>query len=227
MKLVIFDMDQTLIEVITVHDEATRQVFLSLYRIEARLTEIDYAGRSLRESFVELARVKGLPADEVRGRLDEMLSAYDVAFDRTIPADATPYVLPGVFPLLEALAHTDHLPMLYTGDSRPVVRAVFRTTGLGKYFRDVFCGTEVKARADMVRQALARAKEMTGREFSGKDIVIIGDSARDIECGKQFNARVIALLTGHHTVERLAALKPDYLFPDLTDTAKVLEAIGR
>lgn len=225
MKLVIFDMDQTLIEVITIHDEATRQVFLALYGIEARLTEIDYAGRSLRESFVELARLKGLNADLVKARLDEMLTAYDAAFDRAIPEDATPYVLPGVFTLLEALARTGHLLMLYTGDSRPVVRAVFRTTGLGKYFRDVFCGTEVKARADMVRQALARAKALTGHDFSGKDIVILGDSARDIECGQQFNARVIALLTGHHNAERLAALKPDYLFPDLSDTAQVLEAI--
>jgi len=84
----------------------------------------------------------------------------------------------------------------------------------------------VKTRADMVRRALAKAEELTGKQFQGKDIVIIGDSIRDIEVGKEFGALTIAVATGFHTAGELAARQPDYLFKSLRDYRKVIKAIG-
>ena len=57
------------------------------------------------------------------------------------------------------------------------------------------------------------------------DIIIIGDSLRDIECGKLFNALTIAVATGFHSRDQLLAASPDYLFMDLRDYQKVLAAI--
>jgi phosphoglycolate phosphatase-like HAD superfamily hydrolase len=98
-------------------------------------------------------------------------------------------------------------------------------TGLGKYFKFCLYGTEVKTRADMVRLAISKATEMTGHDFKNKEIVVIGDSVRDIECGKLFNALTIAVATGFHTRAQLLAAKPDYLFTDLRDYKKILAAI--
>jgi phosphoglycolate phosphatase len=225
MKLVIFDMDQTLVEVIDIHDRATLRVFRGFFNIEARLTEIDYAGRSLNDSFRVLAARQGIPDDEVREKIPAMLEAYDRAFVAAMPADAARFILPGVTPLLDELTRRGHLLMLYTGDSPAVMRRVMETTGLGRYFRDRFCGTEVAARADMIGLALARAREVAGREFQDGDIAVIGDSVRDVAAGQQYGARVIAVATGKHTRAELEAAGADGVFDCLKDWRAVLRAI--
>ncbi|MBI2860215.1 MAG: HAD family hydrolase [Chloroflexi bacterium] len=225
MKLVIFDLDQTLVDFIQVHDEAVRRLFRQRFGVDARLTEIDFAGRSLAENFLELARRKGIPAGVVREKERELLEAYDRLFEESIPADPSGHILPGVTALLEALSHTGNVVALYTGDSPGIVARVLQATGLGRYFHFCLYGTEVKARADMVKLAKARAETMTGRKFDGKDTVIIGDSVRDIECGQQFDALTIAVSTGFHLTDELLQRGPDYLFADLSDYRRVLAAI--
>ena len=78
----------------------------------------------------------------------------------------------------------------------------------------------------MARLAVNRAERLTGRKFRGKDVVIIGDSLRDIECGKEISALTIAVATGFHSKEDLEKYKPDYLFDNLKDCKQVLRAIG-
>ena len=58
MKLVIFDLDQTLVDLIFIHDETTRQLFQKHFGVEARLTEIDFAGKSLLQCFADLGKLK-------------------------------------------------------------------------------------------------------------------------------------------------------------------------
>jgi len=225
MKLVIFDLDQTLVDFISVHDEATLRLFRQFFGVDARLTEIDFAGRSLLDNFAELANQKGVSKERVRENARELVESYERFFGESLPEDAPKHILPGAKELLEALSQTDNLIALYTGDSEGIVKRVFQATGLGKYFKFSVYGTEAKSRADMVRLALDRAEKLAGKRFKDKDIVIIGDSIRDVECGKEFNALTIAVATGFHSREQLLATGPDYLFNSLEDYRKVLEAI--
>lgn len=225
MKLIIFDMDQTLVDFIAVHDKVTSTLFRRFFNVDALLTEIDYSGRSLTDNFRELVRKKGIPEKDYLPRAGIIMENYDKTFASLVPSDGRANILPGVEKLLSALTAAGHLLMLYTGDSQGVVEAVFRSTGLGKYFRASFYGTIVKTRADMVGQAIKKGREMTGRDFKGRDVVIIGDSIRDIECAKQFNAVAIAVATGFHTAEELHEKKPDFLFKNLNDYQSVLKAI--
>jgi len=135
--------------------------------------------------------------------------------------------LPGVKRLLTRLSSSGHLLALYTGDSAAVAKKVLAATRLGQYFKFSFFGTDVPTRADMVRLAIVNAEKLTGHTFRGKDIVIIGDSIRDVECGQQFHARTIAVATGFHTVAELLEYRPDYIFQSLKDYRKVLEAIDK
>lgn len=226
MKLIIFDMDQTLIEFIEVHDEAARQLFKNIFNVDARLTEIDYADKSLFESFHQLAKMKNITEERFLLFKDKLLQTYEDAFARNIPANAGKYVLPGVEKLLSELAKTDNITILYTGDSRGIVESVFQATGLGKYFRACFYGTEVNKRADMVALALKKANELTGKNFGGRDIIIIGDSLRDIEVSKQFSALMISVATGVYSAEELKRSGADYVFKDLSNFQQVLNVIN-
>jgi phosphoglycolate phosphatase len=225
MKLVIFDLDQTLVDFIEVHDKVTQQLFSELFGVDARLSEIDFAGKTLSDNFLELARLKNIPENVFRKKGQKLLESYETTFSRSMPADAGKYILPGARELLNELSKTGHIVALYTGDSPGIVSSVFRVTGLAKYFKFCLYGTQVKTRADMVKSAVNKAKEITGRDFKNKDIIIIGDSLRDIECGKLFNALTIAVATGFHSRDQLLAASPDYLFMDLRDYRKVLAAI--
>jgi phosphoglycolate phosphatase-like HAD superfamily hydrolase len=75
--------------------------------------------------------------------------------------------------------------------------------------------------------AAGRAAELVGRTFRGADTVIIGDTPRDIDCARAFEAAVVAVATGTHSVPELRAHEPDYVFADLTDTARVMSVIFR
>jgi phosphoglycolate phosphatase-like HAD superfamily hydrolase len=226
MKLVIFDMDQTLVDFISIHDRAARELFKQYFDVDARLTEIDFAGRSMAENFLELAKLKNIPEDKIRQNSEVLLNRYETNFSESIPPRASKYVLPGVKPLLEELLRMGHLVALYTGDSAAIVSQVFKATGLGKYFKFSVYGTEAKTRADMVRLAVKRAESLAGRRFRDKDVVIVGDSVRDIECGKEIKALTIAVATGFHSEEELRKHKPDFLFGNLKDYKQVLKAIG-
>ena len=226
MKLIIFDLDQTLVDFIALHDETTRELFQRFFGVDAKLTDIDFAGRSLSDNFAELARLKNVPENMFKERLPQLLPEYNLVFTNKVPADAKKFVLPGVIDLLEGLSATDNLVVLYTGDPPGIIDAVFRATGLGKYFRFCQCGTEFKTRSDMVRALMVKAEKYTGKRFIGKDIVIIGDSLRDIEAGKELRALTIAVATGFHSAKELAAQQPDFLFPSLKSCRTVMQAIG-
>ncbi|MFH1382140.1 MAG: HAD family hydrolase [Chloroflexota bacterium] len=225
MKLIIFDLDQTLVDFISVHDETTQRVFKEFFNVEAQLSDIDFSGKSLTECLRELARMKNVPEDLFRSRSGHLLPNYEKTFSESMPEDASKNILPGVRELLEALSRTDHYAVLYTGGPPRIVETCLRATDLGKYFKFRQYGTEVPTRADMVRLAIEKARTLTGHEFKGKDIVIIGDSIRDVECGRLFNALVLAVTTGFHSAEQLRKAGADYIFRDLKDYRKLLTVI--
>ena len=158
MKLVIFDLDQTLVNFLSVHDKVTRRLFKRFFNVDIGLTEIDFTGKSLTENFSELSRLKNIPEDVFQKNSQQLLESYESTFGESLPNDATKYVLPGARELLSELSKTDNVLALYTGDSPAIVRHVFHATDLGKYFRFCFYGTEVENRADMVRMAVQKAE---------------------------------------------------------------------
>ncbi|MGA2368477.1 MAG: HAD family hydrolase [Dehalococcoidia bacterium] len=225
MKLIIFDLDQTLVDFLPGHSETVRRLFLQEFNIDVRLTGIDFSGRSLTDNIAELARVNGIDVSSVRDHMGDLLASYERIFFSLMPPDLSKYVLPGVRQLLQHLTEAGHLIVLYTGDSRAIARAVLSAAGLDRYFRLAVYGTEAKTRLDMAKLAVRKAGELMGMKFSGKDVVIIGDALRDIECARQLQALSIAVATGVHSVDDLKSGGADYVFKDLGDTGKVMQAI--
>jgi phosphoglycolate phosphatase-like HAD superfamily hydrolase len=86
-------------------------------------------------------------------------------------------------------------------------------------------GSDSALRADLPGVAVARAEELTGRRYAGKDVVVIGDTPADVECGASLGVTAVAVATGRHSVDELAAHAPDHLFADLSDWRAAHEAI--
>ena len=76
------------------------------------------------------------------------------------------------------------------------------------------------------RDSRARVpSEKHGEEFSPENIFVIGDTPRDIECGKIIGAKTVAIATGDYSRDQLASHHPDFLFEDLSDTEHVISVL--
>ena len=114
---------------------------------------------------------------------------------------------------------------LLTGNIVAGARLKLASTGLSDLFKIGAYGDDSRWRPELPAFAVRRAAEHSGALFSGKQIVIIGDTPADIACGAAEGVKTIAVATGIHSVAELAEHKPDHLFATLADWRAVREAI--
>src|SRR5256885_2322535 len=74
-------------------------------------------------------------------------------------------------------------------------------------------------------EAAQRAALLTGRTFTGADVVILGDTPEDVTCGRALGARALAVATGFYDVATLRAAGAARVFSDFANTGAVLDAI--
>ncbi len=140
--------------------------------------------------------------------------------------EANVILLDGVQELISAV--TDHeacLPGLLTGNNKGGAAAKLDVFNLTPFFQLGAFGDDARSRNALPAIAASRAFEKTGVRFTGKDIVIIGDTPRDIECARHAGAYAIAVATGQYSRAELTPHQPDVLFDDLSDTQNVMATI--
>ena len=215
-RLILFDMDQTLVDVLPYHTRAYTEMFKKTYGIEGSLTGIKFWGKTAPNIIMEICEMKGIPQKVAEDRLSEAIETIDSLFENLVRGVAIK-PLRGAKALLESLRKTDNLLGVLTGSLERTTQAVLRASNLAEYFSIFVYGSEGRDRVELVGVAISRAERKYNIRFSGKDLVIIGDSIYDIECGKPYNAMTIAVATGFYPRRVLEEHKPDYLFDDLTD----------
>ena len=87
-------------------------------------------------------------------------------------------------------------------------------------------GSDDEVRANLVGFAQDRASTKYGHPFSKGNTILIGDTLRDVQAGRNGGARVIAVATGADGAEALRQEGADIALPDLRDTRAVTEAVA-
>ncbi len=136
-------------------------------------------------------------------------------------------LMPGVLPLLDRLeSRTDAVLGLLTGNLEQGAALKLRSGGLDpSRFRVGAFGSDAAHRPHLPGIAARRAEPFFGRVPTGAEVVIIGDTPADIQCGADISARAVAVATGSYSADDLAACGPHAVFTDLSATDAVLEAI--
>jgi len=135
-------------------------------------------------------------------------------------------VLPGIIPLLDALKQRpDAVIALLTGNMIRGAKIKLGHYGVWDYFEFGAFADDHYDRNELGKFAKARATEKHGISFEPEQIYVIGDTPRDIECGRAIGARTVAIATGNYSRASLAEHSPDFLFEALGDTPAVLEAL--
>ena len=112
---------------------------------------------------------------------------------------------------------------LVTGNTRETAPVKLAAAGIDPaLFPFGAFGDEALSRNDLPPRALRRARVWAGHPIAAEDCTVVGDTPADIACARAGGMRVLAVATGWHTAEALAAHQPDHLLPDFTDLERVL-----
>lgn len=226
MKLVCFDIDGTLIWTDGAGRRAIHRALLEVLGTAGPIAEFRFDGRTDGEIVIRLAEAAGLATDPAL--VDRVLARYveNLAAELARPGHATK-VYPGVREALDALESHDRAVLgLLTGNVVHGARLKLRSAGIepDRFAVGAF-GSDSHVRTELPAVVQRRARETTGREFAGADVIIVGDTPADMLCGQGIGARAIGVATAAYGVDELLAAGAHAAFPDLRDTDAVLAAI--
>ena len=136
-------------------------------------------------------------------------------------------VLPGVTATLERLARLGVVQSLLTGNLEPVARLKLACAELDQYlaFEVGGFGSDHADRSCLVPIVRERLRRRLGQDVAPEDIVVVGDTPRDIACARAGAARAVAVATGNFTRSQLERHGPDAVLDDLSDGAAVIAAL--
>lgn len=223
-KLLLFDIDGTLLTSGGAGERSMRLALKDRFGIEDDLKTIEFAGRTDSGIARRIFEKHGIePSAE---NLSAFYDAYLHQLATQLPASSGA-VLPGILALLDALTGKPNVSLaLLTGNLCRGAELKLRHYGLWHYFEFGAYADDHHMRNELGNFATARAREKHGVEFPPSQVFVLGDTPHDIDCGRAFGARTVAIATGRFTRDELAAHKPDFLFDDLADLPAVLSALG-
>jgi phosphoglycolate phosphatase len=223
-RLYLFDIDGTLITSGGAGETSYREAVGEFLGTLAPLEGLNFAGNTdtgLARS-VLLAAGREPTREAIMGLHDTYLT---ILADRIHRHQGN--LLPGIITLLDRLRERPTAVLaLLTGNLAAGAELKLTHYGVWHYFDFGAYADDHHERNRLGPVAASRAFEEHGEEFPPERIYVIGDTPRDIECGKAFGAVTVAVATGKYSREELASHHPDFLFEDFSNVDFVLAAIA-
>jgi len=211
--LLLFDIDGTLVRQASgEHARALVEALRNVHGIETNT--VRRHGSAAGRTDGEIARLILLDAGISAERIDERAADVEEECCRLYasmcPPDLSQLVVPGIPETLEWLAGLEGVQLaLLTGNFEPVARVKLRAAGIGRWFRkdQGAFGSDSEDRAMLPPIARRRAGEAAGlgSSWPRERTLVIGDTPRDIACAHADGVRCVAVTTGPHAEDDLAA----------------------
>ena len=221
VKLVIFDLDQTLVDVMPYQDLAISRAFKEVFGRPARFSEIDFAGKPFPVLLRELGRKKGISKRDISREESRLSRLYQSAFPGILPKRIKP--LPGVADALRELNMSGVRCAVFTGGRSSVARAILSRAGILLYLHPIASSDQASTKIGMAKWVMRELRKHRVR-IRRKDVVVVGDSVHEVAVARKLGARSVAVATGPQSRARLKKAKPDFLFNDLSKKG-ALEAL--
>jgi phosphoglycolate phosphatase-like HAD superfamily hydrolase len=198
----LWDIDGTLINTKGVAAKQLIESFREVTGKESSISPGQYSGFTDYEIVLDLLR--NSDSEPEIDIAEEILTHYGSRL-LTQLRDNPPQLLADIQKVFEKTAKLTHIEhFIGTGNSSLGATSKLTASGLIDYFDpdSFFISTTTKVSRDSVIQSAAQSIKMP--------TLLIGDSDRDILSAQKNNLKVLAVATGHHKIEDLNRLKPDY-----------------
>ena len=225
-RLLLFDVDGTLISAKGAGKRAMHRALLEVYGQTGPIDSYDFHGKTDPQIIMALLSAGGIPGSIIDQHRPIFFARYLELLREEIGDGQRVLVFPGVRRLLDQLAQFSSVTLgLLTGNIEEGARTKLAPTGLWEFFRVGAFGSDDPNRDRLPAVATKRAEALLGERYAPEEVVIIGDTPLDIQCARASGTRVIAVATGRHAVAELASYCPDHLFSDLTHTEQVVHCM--
>ena len=226
-RLLLFDIDGTLLSTDGAARRAFHRALIEVYGTTGPIDHHPFNGKTDPQIARELLTLAGLSAAAIDEKLPRLFDTYLAQLEKEVSAtDHATRVHPGVRELLDALTGREDIVLaLLTGNISRGAELKLGSAGLREYFAFGAFGSDCEHRPGLPPVAVQRAKDITGTEFRGRDIVVIGDTPYDIRCGEALGVFTVGVATGGHEAEELLSVGADAVFEDFSDTAAVLRVL--
>lgn len=229
MKLVLFDIDGTIMLSAGAGNRAVRRALAEVFGAKGP-EKHRFDGKTDPQIVRELMSIEGHDDEHIEACMPALFDRYLTYLREELAVSAATggiRIMPGIFELLDALeARADVVLGLLTGNLAEGARAKLGAAGIDPdRFRVGAYGSDHELRGELPAVAQRRAHEQLGLRFSGRDIVVIGDTPADLHCGAAIGCRAIGVATGMYSLDDLREHRPAAAFQNLADTHAVVGAI--
>jgi phosphoglycolate phosphatase len=224
-RLVLFDIDGTLLrQGNRVHGRAIVQACTELtgHDITKHFGVIDSGGRTDRYIVSELLRRCGVKSHEVE-ELFPQIAARSVELTGAGLTTKDPgWALPGGAALIAGLIGDGVSVGLVTGNLPDIAQIKLECANLWEPFATqnpliTGFGDLSENRNDLSAAALAQAQQSLAPDIDPANVVIVGDTHRDVECAHAIGARCLGVTTGRYSASELAAEGCEIIVESLSD----------
>ncbi len=222
-KLLLFDIDGTLINPDNVGRRSLVKAFHDIFHINDAFAVINMAGKTDIQIIHEGLSLCGLPSND--GLMSLILSQY-LKNLRAATKEGGMLIHPGVIDLLNTFRSRDSAQLgLLTGNIEQGARIKLGALQLNEYFSFGAFGDDSDDRNKLLPIAVKRSMKITGIEIPFHDCIVIGDTPMDIQCAKPYGATTIAVSTGFYSHTSLLETEADYVIRDLSDAINLIDSI--
>jgi len=214
VRLVLFDVDGTLVHTGGAGVKAFARTFASEFKVADGFERLRFAGRTdigLVREFFGFHQIEATPEN-----LQRFFEHYVFWLDHLLKESRTE-VCPGVWKLIHELQALPQAPLLglLTGNIRLGAEIKLRHFNLWDVFHTGAFGDEHEDRARIAAAALERGSRILGTALRGDEALVIGDTPLDIRCARAIGAKALAVATGGSELAELKRHQPDWAIPDL------------
>lgn len=222
MRLILFDIDGTLIDTGGAGSRSLNLAMKELFAIENAFEGISMAGKTDIEIIKEGLIKHKISVDD---NIDAVVESYLKHLKEEILNDRK-HIKPGVYELLNKLkVSRDTALGLLTGNIERGARIKLEPFMLNEFFPTGAFGSDHDHRNKLLPVAIERFERLYQKKIEFYNCILIGDTPRDIECGKIYGAKCVGVATGPYPISTLIQAGANYVVKDLTDYKGLLQFI--
>ena len=224
VRLVLFDIDGTLIRTGGAGVKAFAKVFATEFGARDGFERLKFAGRTDVSLVREFFGFHAIPA--TAENFQRFFERYVFWLDHILRESHTE-MCPGILEFIRELNELRQPPLLglLTGNIRLGAEIKLRHFDLWDAFETGAFADDNEERDQIAMVARERGSRILNESLRDDQVLVIGDTPLDIRCGRAIGAKVLAVATGGAEFDELKQHGPDWVVPDLT-SIKAAAVIG-
>jgi phosphoglycolate phosphatase-like HAD superfamily hydrolase len=219
VRLVLFDIDGTLIDSGGAGTYALNLAFSEVFSVESAFDGIEMAGKTDSQIIQECLQKNRI--SPLNGNIPALHDAYVKNLTSLMQGKAKeglkPKSLkPGVMELLDFLLSTRGLRIgLLTGNIQEGAWIKLSSFAIHRYFSFGAFGSDNEDRTELLPVAVNMFQNISGIVVDYRNCVVVGDTPMDIGCAKPYGAYSVAVATGPYSAGELETAGADAVFDTL------------